>query len=351
MVPRAGLVFCPRRAGDSSVNLGILLRGPRHHNRGVLAALAVLCGAVAYARIPQSASPAALDQGTISVETDLVVLPVSVTGARGDFISGLKQEQFRVYEDGRPQQITLFQEEDTPITVGLAVDHSRSMGPKLLGVAAAISAFAQSSNPDDEMFVVNFSDNVSMQWPGGPPFTSNPQTLAHAVSGVSAGGMTALYDAVAEGLNHLQLGRADKKALVIVSDGGDNASKRKYADVLELARRSQAVIYAIGLVGALGEEENPGVLRRLCKDTGGLAFFPAGGKSVSEISASIARDLRKQYTLGFASQKRSIDSYRKVRVEVTAPGQGKLQLRTRSGYFTASHQRASVRAIENRSSP
>src|SRR4029077_5209934 len=101
----------------------------------------------------------------------------------------------------------------------------------------------------------------------------------------------------------------------------------------------QAVIYAIGLVGALDEEENPNVLRRLCKDTGGLAFFPAKGESVSQISASIARDLRKQYTMGFAPGKRNIDSFRKIRVEVTAPGRGKLQLRTRSGYFAAPRKR------------
>jgi Ca-activated chloride channel family protein len=312
------------------------------------AALVLLFGAGAFTRIPQAQflSP---DQGTISVETDLVVLPVRVTGAHGDFVSGLTQDEFRVYEDGRPQQITLFQEEDTPVTVGLAVDHSRSMGPKLSSVAAAVSAFAQSSNPHDEMFVVDFSDNVSMQRPGGQPFTSNPQELARAVSEVSAGGMTALYDAVAEGLNHLQLGRTDKKALVIVSDGGDNASKRKYADVLELARRSQAVIYAIGLVGAL-EEENPNVLRRLCKDTGGLAFFPAEGESVSQISASIARDLRKQYTLGFAPGNRNIDSFRKIRVEVTAPGRGKLQLRTRSGYFATPRKRPADAAGQHRTS-
>ena len=189
------------------------------------------------------------------------------------------------------------------MTVGMVVDHSRSMGPKLQGVSAAVSAFAQSSNPDDEMFVVDFSDNVSVELPGGKPFTSNPRELAQAVSAVSARGMTALYDAVAEGLNHLQLGRWDKKALIIVSDGGDNASGRKYADVLELARRSQAVIYAIGLVGA-PEEENPGVLRRLCKDTGGLAFFPAEGQSVSDISTIIAHDLREQYTLGFTPEKK-----------------------------------------------
>jgi Ca-activated chloride channel family protein len=316
------------------VNLSRSFRDPMHRSRGVFAAILLLCGAAAYARTPQAAHTTSTDQGIISVESSLVVLPVRVTGANGDFVSGLTQEMFRVYEDGRPQPITLFQQEDTPVTVGLVVDHSRSMGPKLPSVAAAVTAFAQSSNPNDEMFVVDFSDNVSVELPGGKPFTSNAGELAHAVSAVSALGMTALYDAVAEGLNHLQLGRSDKKALVIVSDGGDNASGRKYPDVLELAHRSQAVIYAIGLVGAM-EEENPGVLRRLCKDTGGLAFFPAKGESVSDISASIARDLRDQYTIGFTPEKKHDGSFRKIRVEVKAPGRGKLLVRTRSGYFAA----------------
>lgn len=255
---------------------------------GILGAVMLIYGAAAYARTPRPAQSTSADQGTISVVTALVVLPVRVTGADGDFVSGLTQEQFRVYEDGRQQPIMLFRQEDTPVTVGLVVDHSHSMGPKLQSVATAVSAFAQSSNPDDEMFVVDFSDSVSMNLPGGKPFTSDPRELAKAVSAVSAQGMTALYDAVAEGLNHLQLGRSDKKALIIVSDGGDNASRRKYADVLELARQSQAVIYAIGLVDE-HEEENPDVLRRLCKDTGGLAFFPTEGQSVSEISASNTR--------------------------------------------------------------
>ena len=294
----------------------------------------LVCAVAAFAGAPQSQPSNADRQGTISVETTLVVLPVRVTGADGDFVSGLAEEQFRVHEDGKPQPITLFRQEDTPVTVGLVVDHSRSMGPKLAGVAAAVSAFAQSSNPEDEMFVVDFSDNVSLEMPGGKPFTSNPRELAQAVSAVSARGMTALYDAVAEGLNHLQLGQWDKKALVIVSDGGDNASARKYADILELAHRSQAVIYAIVLVGA-SEEENPSVLRRLCKDTGGLAFFPSEGQSVSDISAIIARDLRQQYTLGFNPEKKSGDVYRKIHVEVSAPGRGKLRVRTRAGYYTA----------------
>jgi Ca-activated chloride channel family protein len=290
------------------------------------------CGITTSTRPQHAQQSAASSQQTISIEATLVVLPVRVTDAKGDFVSGLVQDDFRVYEDGRPQSVTFFAQEDTPVTVGLVVDHSRSMGPKLPAVAAAVSAFAQSSNAKDEMFVVDFSDNVSVELPGGKPFSNNPVELAKAVSAVSALGMTALYDAVAEGLKHLQLGSSDKKALLIVSDGGDNASRRKYADVLEFAHRSKAVIYAIGLVGS-NEEENPGVLRRLCKDTGGLVFFPAEGQSVSEISASIARDLRDQYTIGFVPEKSYDDSFRKIRVEVKAPGYGKLLARTRSGYF------------------
>jgi Ca-activated chloride channel family protein len=315
--------------------------------RWILAAGVLLCGGAAYTRSPQTAPSTSAGQGKISVVTALVVLPVRVTGASGDFVSGLTQEQFRVLENGRRQSITLFRREDTPVTVGLVVDHSSSMGPNLQSVAAAVSAFAQSSNPADEMFVVDFSDNVSVKLPGGKPFTNNPRELAQAVSAVSARGMTALYDAVAESLNHLQLGRSEKKALIIVSDGGDNASKRKYADVLELARRSQAVIYAIALVDA-HEEENPSVLRRLCKDTGGLAFFPTEGQSVSDISAIIAHDLREQYTIGFTPEKKDNGSFRKIRVEVTAPGRGKLQVRTRSGYSAAPQEQSAAETSKDR---
>lgn len=331
------------------MNLATSFRGSVYCSRGIVAAVLALYGVAAYAQSPQPAPANQAGQAAISVEADLVVLPVRVTGPGGDFVSGLTQEQFRVYEDGRRQRITLFRQEDTPVTVGLVVDHSRSMGPKLAGVAAAVSAFAHLSNPEDEMFVVDFSDNVSVELPGGKPFTSNPQELAQAVSAVSANGMTALYDAVAEALKHLQLGHWDRKALIVVSDGGDDASVRKYADVLKLARQSQAVIYAIGLVGAPEEaEENPGVLRHLCKDTGGLAFFPAAGDSVSGVSASIARDIREQYTLGYVPEGRNGDSFQKIRVEVAAPGRGKLEVRTRSGYFAAPPQRPASGAGKDR---
>ena len=278
-------------------------------------------------------------QGTISVTTELVVLPVSVTDSNGAFVSGLQRKHFRILEEGRPQKITLFTDEDNPVTVGLIVDRSRSMGPKLAEVAEAVLAFAHSSNPDDEMFVVDFSDGVSVAHLGGQEFANDPKELEKAVAAVTASGQTALYDAVIKGLQHLRQGHRDRKALVIVSDGGDNASSHKFGDVLDLARRSHAQIYAIGLVGEAGEEENPAVLRRLCRETGGIAFFPHPQESVADVSKRIARDLREQYTLGYSPQGNIHRSnYRKLVVQVSAPGLGKVQVRTRTGYFPESEK-------------
>jgi Ca-activated chloride channel homolog len=274
---------------------------------------------------------------SIAVKTELVVLPVRVTDGDGDFVSGLSIDNFRIYENGRQQRISLFQQEDTPVTVGLVVDHSQSMGPKLSEVATAIVSFAHSSNPQDELFVVNFSGNVSLGLPGGNNFTHDSAELESAIRTISAGGQTALYDAVIEGLDHLTLAHGDKKALIIVSDGGDNASKHKYADVLALARRSQTVIYSIGLVGApTQEEQDRKLLQRLSNDTGGIAFFPDARQSVVDVSARIARALRAQYTLGFAPEKAdSNHSFRKIEVKVTAPGRRGIRVQTRSGYFSS----------------
>ena len=279
-------------------------------------------------RSPPDAAPS-----IISVRAELVELPVRVTDARGIVVSGLNLGDFRVFEDGRPQKLTLFEREDAPVTVGLVVDHSRSMAPKLAEVSAAVSAFAHSSNPQDEMFVVDFNDDVWLQILGGKPFTHNAKDLETAIAAVSARGRTALYDAVAEGLKHLRFGHCEKKALIIVSDGGDNASHQKFSQVLALAQRSGVMIYSIVLQGE-GQEENPGVLRRLSKSTGGISYFPRSAETIASISALIARDLRDQYTLGFAPEKQSTDaSFRKIQVKVSAPGRSNLHVRHRPGYF------------------
>jgi Ca-activated chloride channel family protein len=273
---------------------------------------------------------------TISVNSDLVALPVRVSDSNGNVVSGLAAQDFSVFEDGRPQKLTLFQQEDAPVTVGLVVDHSRSMGPKLAEVTAAVLAFAHSSNPQDEMFVVDFNDDVWLQILGGKPFTHSADDLEKEIAAVSARGRTALYDAVAEGLNHLHFGSCEKKALIIVSDGGDNASRQKFSQVLALAQRSQVLIYSIILQGD-GQEENPGILRRLSKSTGGISYSPSSAETIANISTLIARDLRDQYTLGFAPEKPTNDaSFRKIQVTVSAPGRGKLHVRYRPGYFVAS---------------
>ena len=283
---------------------------------------------------PQQQSPN--PKPVLSSRTDLVALPVSVTNGRGDFVSGLTVANFNVLEDGRPQKVEFFEQENTPLTVGLIVDHSGSMAPKLRDVAAAVLAFAHSSNHDDEMFVVDFDDSVSVELLHGKPFTSDPEELSEAVAAVSARGQTALYDAIAEGFVHLKLGQWNKRALLIVSDGGDNISRNTFNQVLAMARSSHAVIYAIGLLSESGQEENPGILRRLCRDTGGIAFFPAKDTSIEATMNQIARDLRGQYMLGYVPPANPGSAeFHKVDVKVSASGRGTLHVRSRTGYSVA----------------
>jgi Ca-activated chloride channel homolog len=288
-------------------------------------------------------------QAKIGVSANLVLLPVQVTDGRGTFVAGLKLQNFHVYEDRRLQELTVFEEGDVPVTVGLVVDHSRSMGPKLHDVVTAVSLFAHSSNPRDEMFVVDFNDDVLIELMKGKAFSNDPKELEEALTAVTARGRTALYDAVSEGLHHLQYGHLGKKALIIISDGGDNASHLKYSQVLAQARQSQTMIYAIGLVGADDREENPGLLRRLCKDTGGIAYFPREGETVAKASTEIARDLREQYTLGYVPQNlRGADAFRKIEVKLTAPGRGSLRVRTRQGYSLAAGKPPTTLGSETR---
>lgn len=318
----------------------------RLRNNCFLTAVLVFCGPAAFAQTPApAAAPPIVSQASpMSVKTELVLLPVSVTDSAGNVVLGLTQQDFQIYEDGHLQSVTMFHQRDTPVTVGLIVDHSRSMGSKLEEVAAAVSSFAHSSNPSDEMFVVDFNDDVSVELMDGKPFSNDPGELSKAVFAVHARGMTALYDAVAEGLLHLQLGHSDRKALIIVSDGGDNASKAKFAQILAQARQSQVVVYSIVLIGDT-DEVNPDVLRRLSKATGGIAYVPDAANSVESISQQIANDLREQYTLGFAPDKAgNAGAFRKLEVKVSAPGHGKIRVRTRSGYFASDEKSSPAQA-------
>jgi Ca-activated chloride channel family protein len=194
------------------------------------------------------------------------------------------------------------------------------------------------------MFVVNFGDDVSVALPDGKPFTNDGMEIQRAVSARSALGRTALYDAVAAGLSHLHIAHWQKRALLIVSDGGDNASRYRYSQILAQARESHVTIYSIGLEDETGEEQNPAALERLCKDTGGIAFFPRSAADVVSAATTIARDLQEQYTLGFTpQQKGSAGEFHVIEVRVAAPHRGRLHVRTRTGYTTPSSDEPSAK--------
>ncbi|MGB7283022.1 MAG: VWA domain-containing protein [Candidatus Acidiferrum sp.] len=283
---------------------------------------------------PRAWSPALESGQVISSEVELVVLPVSVTNRHGHSVSGLPKEDFRVYEDGRPQEISLFGRSDVPVTVGLVLDNSRSMWTDRPEVTEAATDFLNSSNADDQVFVVNFSDDATLGMPAGVPFTSNIGTLRESLFRGMEPGRTALYDGVKLGLEHLAGGTTDKKALVIISDGGDNASRATFAQILGLARHGNAIIYAIGILGESSSDVNPKLLTRLTKATGGQAFFPRTAKEVPKICDEIAQELRQQYTLGYTPTNRAQNgSFRTVRVTVDAPNLSGLTVRTRTGYY------------------
>ena len=246
----------------------------------------------------------------------------------------MQARNFEVYEDGVRQTIKLFQHEDVPVTVGLLVDHSSSMRHKLAEVVAAARTFIQSSSPEDQMFVVNFNEKVTMGLPEAVGFTDSSAELERAIFRTPAGGMTALYDAVAVAQQKLQAGTHDKKVLIVISDGGDNASAHSLAEVLKIAERSSALIYTIGIFDPDDEDKNPDVLRRLARATGGDAFLPDKLDDVVAICERIARDIRHQYTLGYISSNAAKPAvYRSIRVVARSAGNGKLVVRTRSGYI------------------
>ena len=271
---------------------------------------------------------------TISVNVDLVLLRATVRDRKGKFVPDLRREDFHVFEDGKPQTITLFRHGDIPVSAGLVVDNSSSMAAKRRDVTAAAVAFARSSNPRDELFVVNFNGRASFGLPPAKPFTSSPLDLEEALNGVPANGMTALYDGIEEGLSRLKTASLDRKALIVVSDGGDNASRHTLAQALRDAERSNVVIYTIGIFDETDGDQNPRVLKRLARVSGGEAFFPASLSEVTPVCEDIAADIRQQYTLGYTPSNRKFDgAFRRIQVTAGRPGGGKLFVRTREGYI------------------
>ena len=308
----------------------------REHNptKGiVLPVLLFILSGFAASQVVQPSHDRDQENFRISVDVDLVVLQATVRDREGHTVMELGRRDFQVFEDGRPQAIRLFRHEDTPVTVGLVIDHSGSMREKLADVTAGAQAFVHSSNPHDQMFVVNFNETVSLGLPIGIRFSDNAEQLGGAIWGAPAMGTTALYDAIIEALKRLQQGTSDKKVLIVISDGGDNASKAGLDQALKMAEQSSAMIYTIGIFEPDDPDRNPKVLQRLAQETGGEAFFPSRLSETVDICERIARDIRDQYTIGYSSSNASQDgTYHKVRLTARMNGNGKLSVRTRAGY-------------------
>ena len=267
--------------------------------------------------------------------TELVVLPVVVTDKQGRFISDLDRERFSVFDNGRRMPIEIFTNEDAPLTIGLVIDASGSMRPKIGEVITASIAFARSSNPQDELFAIRFNDDVKDVVRDRPfLLASDLAALGAALGSMRPDGRTTLYDAVLAGLEHLALGSRARKALVLVSDGGDNASEATLDRVLARARASNAAIYTIGLFDPDDLDKNPGVLKSLARTTGGERFLPRSPGELLQACERIAREIRSGYTLGYAPPDRD-GTYHRVRVDVQPSPSQKLTVRTRPGYFAA----------------
>jgi Ca-activated chloride channel family protein len=267
-----------------------------------------------------------------SASSDLVVLSASVTDSEGGFVSDVEGDRFAIFDDGKPQPIALFSNEDSPVSVGLIIDNSASMRPKTGEVVAATVEFARSSNPRDELFALSFNDDVREALPDRRFLLADDiAALEQGISSLRPEGRTSLYDAVIAGLDRLDEGSRARKVLVVLSDGGDNASRATLDDVLARAQRSDATIYTIGLFDNSDRDRNPGVLQDLARTTGGERYLPQSAGRLMQACQRIARDIRSGYTLAFEPVARD-GKHHSIEVKVNRANGRKLSVRARTGY-------------------
>jgi VWFA-related protein len=299
--------------------------------RGAIIAT-ILAGAVSLSWVPGSARE---EQPDFVIRSDvrLVLLDVSVKSSDGSFITGLSKNDFHVDENGTPQDITVFANNDVPVTVGLLVDNSRSMAPKRGEVLNAATAFIGASNSKDEIFVLNFNETVKRGLPDDILFSDSLLQLRAAIARDVPQGRTALNDAVIEGLKQLDLGKRDKKTLILISDGGDTCSQHTAKEMLQAVEGSVATIYTIGLFDDKDPDRNPALLKRLAKTTGGMAYFPQTPEELITACKGIAEDIRTRYTVGYHPTAANGGLLRKVRVHVAAAGRPHMTARTRGSYL------------------
>lgn len=290
----------------------------------VVLLVCALCGAAAGQRPGQAPY-------VFKAVTSEVLVHASVTDKKGRPVDGLGQADFKVLEDDVPQRVDYFSHSDAPVSVGIVIDDSGSMRDKRAEVNAAALNFVRASNPQDEVFIVNFNDEYYLD----ADFTSSIPALQQGLEHISSTGGTALYDAVIASLDHLEQGKRDKKVLLVISDGADNDSRYHLEDVVRIAQNEHGpLIYCIGLSSPddIDRKQAQRALKRLAQATGGAAYFPKDLSQVDEITRSVAAAIRDQYTLGYRPTQKQA-GFHAIRVELVGPHTHGLHLTARTGYY------------------
>jgi Ca-activated chloride channel family protein len=270
---------------------------------------------------------------TLRVDIEEVVLNCTVLDNKGELVNNLTKSNFKVFEDKTLQTIISLQHQDTPVSIGLLVDNSGSMNTKRAAVASAALDLVKASNPHDETFVINFSDQAYLD----QDFTSDLEKLRKGLSHLSSSGGTALYDTIVTAADRMERSATrPRKVLIVITDGDDNASKLTLDNAIHRVQDMQGpTIFSIGLLFGGGESRHARHdLRELASETGGIAFFPGSLKDVDSVAAEVARDIRNQYAIAYRSPRASVAGYHSIKVEAHAQGHSKLTVYTRSGYLS-----------------
>jgi VWFA-related protein len=292
-------------------------------------------------RIPQE--PAPKEKGfTIGVNVDLVLMYTSVFDKNGHFVPGLKKDNFKLFEDGVQQSVSSFSQEDAPVSMGILLDLSGSMRGKIDQVNKSALAFIRASNPQDQVFLIGFNEEVELL----QDYTSDVDEVSDALENVVVTGGTALYDAIYLGIQKAHSGSKPKKAVVVITDGEDRDSYYKLDELVAKVQESDVQVFSVGLLDDVPEkslfgrwsrsapEKAHDVLVRISEETGGKAFFPNKLTDIHTVVAEIATDLRSQYSLGYLSSNATRDgSFRRVKIELSGAAASNNHIRYRRGYY------------------
>jgi Ca-activated chloride channel homolog len=298
----------------------------------LLISFLLLCWIASPQTAKPPANPSSGDDITFRADTRLVVLPISVADKNGKLVTDLKQSSFKVFENGIEQPIKIFKREDVPISLGIIIDNSGSMKEKRQKVEIASLDMVKASNPQDEVFIVNFNDEPWLD----VPMTSDIKAMQEGIARIDSRGGTAMRDAISGGIDYLKKqGKRQKKVLLVITDGNDNASTINLERLVSRSQQNEILIFSIGL---LNEEERheakiaKRALDTLARETGGLAFYPKGVADVDQIALQVAHEIRNQYTLAYSPTSPEMDgSFRQIKVTVNGPGHP--LVRTRTGYY------------------